>query len=210
MLRLLDCISDEMRWRKVEQALLKDRNDIVNLLKRQEQRPMEFLGKLPNPANAFEGASPPVVPPEARRILEGILDGDLAQSTGDGATETTAVLSVWEGLGAAWTDTGENITVINRSDTFSAKAGEYLQVRETESGEFRPIFFPSPLRLAKTDAAHAKSASGTVSIYTGAAGAETDTLDDATAFNKFAALATTKWVVIARIDGDEYLIAGEC
>ena len=64
--------------------------------------------------------------------------------------------------------------------------------------------------LVKTDAAHAKSASGTCSIYTGTPGSETDTGENITAFNKFADLASGKWAWAANNGHGWYLTAGEC
>ena len=93
-----------------------------------------------------------------------ILDGDLDPSTGDGANESTATLSVYEGAGAEWADSGDDVTVTNRDDGFCGKAGEYLIAVKLGSGEYRPLHFPPILRLGKTDAAHNKGASGTVSI----------------------------------------------
>lgn len=206
-LRLLDSQSNEIRWRKIEQFAAQTRADIDQLMKRVPQRQHEWVGHLPHAEDAFQGFSANNRP---FQIIEGILDGDLAKSTSSGQTETTATLSVWRGSGASWQDTGTNITVTNRSDTYSAKSGEYLQVYETESGEFRPLLFPSVLRLAKTDATLNKGATGTVSIYTGTALSESDTGVNATGVNKFANLGSGKWIVIARIDGDEYAVAGEC
>lgn len=75
---------------------------------------------------------------ESQEIIEGILDGDLAAATDSGETETTATLSVWAGEGADWADTGQNVTVTNRSTGLSASTGDYMQAIEI-SGEWRPL-----------------------------------------------------------------------
>ncbi len=64
--------------------------------------------------------------------------------------------------------------------------------------------------LGKTDASHAKSASGTISIYSGVEGSESDTGVNVTAYNKFAAVASGKWVLVVSIFGRLYLAAAEC
>lgn len=208
MHHFIDGLSDEVRRRKLEQMVLQLHDDVIKIFRRLDQRPREWYGLLPHAADAFEGAGTAI--PQPGRIVEGVLAGDLAPSTGDGANETTASLNLYDGAGSEWSATGGTETVTNRDDGFSAKSGEYIVAVELASGELRPIHFPALLRLAKTDAAHNKSSSGTVSVYTGTAGSESDTGDNATAYNKFADLETGKWVVIARIDGDEYLVAGEC
>lgn len=64
--------------------------------------------------------------------------------------------------------------------------------------------------LGKTDSSHAKGASGTVSIWTGTPGSETDSGVNVTAFNKFANIASDKWVWIDHNGFGWYLTAGEC
>lgn len=67
--------------------------------------------------------------------------------------------------------------------------------------------------LGKTDASHAKSATGTVSIYSGATvGSETDTTVNKTGvYNRFADLASGKWVHCRWIKDDDFEFdAGEC
>lgn len=64
--------------------------------------------------------------------------------------------------------------------------------------------------LCKTDSSHAKGASGTVSIYSGTPGSETDTTENVTAFNKFANLGSGKWCWVESNGFGWYLVAGEC
>lgn len=68
----------------------------------------------------------------------------------------------------------------------------------------------SPVQIGKTDASHAKGASGDISIYTGTAGSESDTGYNISAYNRFAAVASGKWVVITKINASWYLTAAEC
>jgi hypothetical protein len=68
-----------------------------------------------------------------------------------------------------------------------------------------------PEIIVKTDAAHAKGASGTVSLYEGGKGAETDTTRNLTSvYNRYADLATGKWATAKRFGQGVELIAGEC
>lgn len=63
----------------------------------------------------------------------------------------------------------------------------------------------------KTDAAHAKGASGTVSIYSGPKGSETDTgRDIENVYNTFADLGAGKWAFVEFIDGGWELYVAEC
>ena len=66
--------------------------------------------------------------------------------------------------------------------------------------------------LGKTDASHAKGASGTISIWAGTTkGSETDTGENLTGvYNRFADIAITKWVHVEWINGGWELSAGEC
>jgi hypothetical protein len=64
--------------------------------------------------------------------------------------------------------------------------------------------------LGKTDASHAKGASGTISIWSGAIGSEVDTGVNVTAYNRFANVTSGKWVMVLSIQGRLYLVAAEC
>jgi hypothetical protein len=67
-----------------------------------------------------------------------------------------------------------------------------------------------PAMLGKTDAAIAKGASGVVSVWDGVEGSESDTGVNVTAYNRFANVAISKWVMVASKRGRLYLIAAEC
>lgn len=70
-------------------------------------------------------------------------------------------------------------------------------------GEFRVL-------IGKTDASHAKSASGTISIWDGTQGSETDTGQNVTAYNYFAAIGSGKWVAVVETVRGYIIIAAEC
>lgn len=53
-------------------------------------------------------------------------------------------------------------------------------------------------------------ASNNVSVWAGAEGSEADTGVDITAYNRFANLASGKWVLVLSIQGRLYICAGEC
>jgi len=69
-----------------------------------------------------------------------------------------------------------------------------------------------PIVLGKTTAAWAKNAAQDIPVYAGPAGAETATGFSVTAMNKFAAIASGKWVILAGPNqgGVWYLISAEC
>ena len=64
--------------------------------------------------------------------------------------------------------------------------------------------------LGKTDAQITKASSGTVSIWDGAEGSEVDTGVNVTAYNRFATVASAKWVWVHSKRGRLYLTAAEC
>lgn len=64
--------------------------------------------------------------------------------------------------------------------------------------------------LGVTDAAIAKGASGTISIYTGTPGSESDSGVNVTAYNRFGAVAITKYVWVDHNGFGWYLTAAEC
>jgi len=70
-------------------------------------------------------------------IVEGELDGALA--TGGVTSPSTATLSVFRfNSSGSYIDTGINVTVTNRSDTFSAESGDFL-VAGILADEWRPF-----------------------------------------------------------------------
>lgn len=73
-------------------------------------------------------------------------------------------------------------------------------------------YTPVVTLLGKTDASHAKGASGTVSVYAGTLGSETDSTDNVTAWNRFAAISSGKWVRMLWLasSDDIEIIAAEC
>jgi hypothetical protein len=64
--------------------------------------------------------------------------------------------------------------------------------------------------IGKTSGAIAKGSSGTVHVYNGTAGSESDSGSTLTAFNAFGDVASGKWIAAAQINGSWYLIAAEC
>jgi hypothetical protein len=65
--------------------------------------------------------------------------------------------------------------------------------------------------LGKSDSSLAKGASGTVSVWAGAVGSESDTTFNITSvYNRFANVATTKWVTVTRLHRKPYLTSAEC
>jgi len=69
-----------------------------------------------------------------------------------------------------------------------------------------------PIVLGKTVAAWSKGAAQTIPVYSGAAGSEVATGFSVSGFNKFAAVAANKWVILAGPNqgGVWYLISAEC
>lgn len=92
-------------------------------------------------------------------------------------------------------------------DEFRNRRQNVLQEEPLEGDlQFRNLY------AGKTDAAHAKGTFGTISIFGGRPGSESDTgWNKPGVYNGFADLASGALVVVATTSGGEdYLIAGEC
>lgn len=107
-----------------------------------------------------------------------------------------------------------------RSGTHKLKAstGGFRIVSATALGSgatHRVLVVQQPMLhfVGKTDASHAKSATGTVSIWAGTHGSESDTtINMASVYNRFADLDSGVWVRAEWNEVDEKwdLVAGEC
>jgi len=74
--------------------------------------------------------------------VEGKLDGNLA-SAGNAESETTAIVSVYGGIGVSWADTGRNITGTNRSTDLSGETGAFT-ILISLNGEWRFLGIDCP------------------------------------------------------------------
>lgn len=68
----------------------------------------------------------------------------------------------------------------------------------------------SPHLLGKTSEAWAKGTSQTITLWAGTPGSEAELSDQVIAWNKFANVASGKFVMVARANDTYYLIAAEC
>ena len=66
------------------------------------------------------------------------------------------------------------------------------------------------MQLGKTTSAWKKGDRATVDIYTGTPGSETKTGTQDNCVNKFADIASGKWVMLAALNGGWYVISAEC
>lgn len=64
--------------------------------------------------------------------------------------------------------------------------------------------------LGKTTSAWTKGTSQTITLWAGVPGSESALSDQVLAWNKFADVATNKFVMLARANDTYYLIAAEC
>lgn len=124
------------------------------------------------------------------------------------AAEASGTVQIWNGTPGSETDTTQTVTAYNYfSDVLE---DEWVWCAHNGYGWY---IVAKPLTLAilgKTDASHAKGASGTISIYAGTPGSETDTTINITAFNKFADIASGKWVWAMPYGVNWYITAAEC
>lgn len=74
------------------------------------------------------------------------------------------------------------------------------------------VLDPTLSGIGKTNASHAKGASGTINLYTGTLGSETSLGSSITAWNRYADVASGKWVRWAWNDDSSgfELVAAEC
>lgn len=134
-----------------------------------------------------------------------------ARSNDTPGTGTVTILEIDDDTGdladVEYTDLVD-MTVYNISNAYIG-SGAYLLVHRDRAGKWWTINSISQV-LGKTDASHAKGASGTVSVWIGTAGSETDSTINITAYNRFAAVASGKWVWVSHNGYSWYLIAAEC
>lgn len=75
----------------------------------------------------------------------------------------------------------------------------------------QPAQYTPAIVFGKTDAAHNKSASGTVSVWDGTASASiSDTGSDITAYNRFGNIGSGKWVCCVLLPFGWEIVAAEC
>lgn len=131
--------------------------------------------------------------------------GQAAEAIG---AESSGSVQIWNGTPGSEADTGQTITAYNYFRYINS--GDWVWCAHNGYGWYVVAKDSPPGLLGKTDAAHNKGANGTVSIYAGTPGSETDTTADVTAHNKFANIASGKWVWVAPFDSNWYITAAEC
>lgn len=153
-----------------------------------------------------------------RNTSPGTFHSALAKTTSSitarsGTTPGSGTATVWErdsSVVAAVTFTDlVGMTIYNPSTAVIATA-TYIIVTRDRNGDWWATDVVGPQLLGKTDASHAKGASGTVSVWAGTPGSESDTGVNVTAYNRFSAVATTKWVWLNHNGDGFYLVAAEC
>lgn len=143
---------------------------------------------------------------EEIHALLGKTDGALA----NGASGT---ISVWlGGAGGSEVDSTWNVTAFNRKQAIPA--GDWVvlvrvhgnwHVADTVSASGGT----QSLLLGKTDAFLASAASGTISVWTGTPGSETDSTVNVTAYNKFGDVHSGAWVLVGH-NGNGWYVASDC
>jgi hypothetical protein len=90
----------------------------------------------------------------------------------------------------------------------------YAQVDpSSQLGSVQPIESRKPIVIGKTDAAHNKGATGTISVYKGSSSGGytlTDTGENITAYNRFGNIASGRWVAVRRMIHGWEIISAEC
>jgi hypothetical protein len=111
-------------------------------------------------------------------------------------------------------DTPANAELWGPDSSFDLKkdVGGFQIIGGAVSGRVLVVQAPMVIFLGKTDASHDKGASGTVSVWDGVLGSETDTTKNITGVeNHFADLATTKFILAAYRGKEDWMgAAAEC
>jgi hypothetical protein len=140
-------------------------------------------------------------------LLDSIPDGGIGRAVVAGATQV--LLNV-----AASTDTHASIADGETDYLTTGTSGTARIVwKASGTGQRLGIVLLNAtggVMLGKTDEAIAKGTTGTVSIYAGESGTETDTGNNVECKNRFADVDTGKWVAFTLIGSFHYLIAAEC
>lgn len=124
-----------------------------------------------------------------------------------------AYVRLWNIDTEAYDTSTQQITVYDSDGThtgFAGDLGRAIYCRDSKRWEVIGVTSTMAGLLGKTDASHAKNASGTVSVWSGTPGSESDTGVNVTAYNKFAAVASGKFVWVLNNGDGYYLVAAEC
>jgi hypothetical protein len=118
---------------------------------------------------------------------------------------------------ATITDTTHTrLSLAASSTNFASGTSGQLQIlwkEGTGTGKLALALFsqsPDFVKIGKTTSGWAKGASASIAVYSGSGGSETATGETVTAWNKFVAIASDKWVIVVSIGGTWYVIAAEC
>lgn len=120
---------------------------------------------------------------------------------------SSGTCSIW--IGAAGSESDSTVNVSARTGSLPVLSTDDLLYIEFIDGQAY-IRGNAQGFLGKTDSTHAKSASGTVSLWSGTAGSESDSTFNVTAYNKFADIGTGKWVWVEFNGKAWYITAAEC
>lgn len=123
---------------------------------------------------------------------------------------STGTINILVGQTAGETDSGDNVEATNVGS--DVQDGDYVILHRFGSGWVftAEIQTDTTLKLGKTDADHDVDTSGTVSVWSGTPGSETDTTDNITAYNRFADVASDSWVWCANNGDGWYIVAARC
>lgn len=132
----------------------------------------------------------------------------LGQAAENIAAEASGQVTIYGGEPGAETDTSETIDAFNYFRYINS--GDWVWCAHNGSGWY-VVAKDSPSALvAYTDAAINKGASGTVSIYAGTPGSETDTTINVSAYNGFGNIGANKRVLIVPVDQYWHMASADC
>jgi len=104
------------------------------------------------------------------------------------------------------TSTSEAITFTNDRALYGHDNGLFDLVWDATNGLWKPAAWPEQGFEGKTDASHAKGATGTISVWLNGS----DTGENVTATNRYADLDSGAWVAVMRFGTLWILVSGEC
>lgn len=120
---------------------------------------------------------------------------------------SSGTCSVYIGAAGSETDSTVNVTAYTK-ELPQLSTDELIEIRFVNGQAY--IVTKAQGFLGKTDSSHAVDASGTVSLWYGTPGSESDTTFNVTAYNRFASLNSGAWCWVENNGNGWYLTAGRC
>jgi len=137
-------------------------------------------------------------------------------STGLDSTSVSATVETIVALDAAPVPSTGGLLTVQNPFGLVGESGDYCRFIEDISTTsvtyiLEKVAFDAGPYIGKTDSSISSAASGTVSVWTGTPGSESDSGDNITAYNRTSTtIGSGKWVKLSRVNGHWYMEPWEC